>query len=202
MSQRVLTFSWGKLRPIFKAPHKDGLSFYKGQDDFGAYIAYRLNNQKRSPFFCWYILISPEDEALLNHGWSAHVTKSGIDVRWRPVVDKTQQNFSLSRTIWQRMYGKLPKGKHVYHQGHQLDFRRRQLSLSKHSTRCRGVSKRAHSGWQVQIGVHGITYYVCMAPTLEEGYRLYNRHLRTLRETHPDDLKIQSMPYNEVDPLF
>jgi len=172
------------------------------KDAHGPYVAWRLGNRNLSLFYGWYVLISPEDLPLMeNYNWCGNRTNNGIEVRRRETVGGKTYTVLLNRAIWERMhpddadhYG------NVYRQGHPLDFRRMMLSVNWLTT-LRGVVANS-GGWQVQITIGNKTKYIGYAATKEDGYRMFNRYLRYLKKKHPQDHKIQSIPYNEIAPPF
>jgi len=178
------------------------------EDSHGPYVAWRLGNRNPSRFYGWYVLLSPEDLSLMeNYNWCGNRNPNGIEVRRRETVYGKQYSFLLGRAIWERMNPGLDYGRYVHRLGHPLDFRRTRLSPNPRSTfdhdkLLRGIV--AHlGGWQVQISRgDGISQYIGRTSTKAEGYRMYNRHLRDLKEKHPQDRRIQNMPYNQIDPPF
>lgn len=196
------------ILPIFTSQQMLGRPFVRGKDEHGEYISCRLRNRNTSKFYGWYVLVSPEDFPLMqDFNWCAAQSNSvhgsttrGIEVRRREVISGKNYSIMLSREIWQRIYpGDVPP--YIYRLGHPLDFRRIKLSQFPSAVSARGVV-RCGNGWQVQIVIKGEATYIGRAVCVDEGYRMFNRHLKKVKEENPTDARIQAMPYNKVEPLF
>ena len=195
---KVLTIREYTITEIFSASEGQEEKFLEGKDGWGRYIAYRLDNKKRSPFFGWYILVSSEDLNLMKrHNWCANCNNRGIEIRRKISVNGIQICFSLTQDIWREMTGETAKK--VYRCApHVLDFRRCHLTTLRHKQR-RGVTQNG-SRWQVQIAVpNHPNLYLGRVATADEGYQLYNRRLVELKKQYPDDADIQHMPYNKLN---
>lgn len=196
---RVINIRGFTITEIFPAEESREEVFVKGNDEFGKFIAYRLNNKERSPFFGWYILVSPEDLNLMKrHNWCANCNNRGIEIRRKISINGEQICFSLTQDIWREMTGETPK--RVYRCApHVLDFRRRHLTAIPPHKERRGVTW-IKSCWQVQISLpNRPNVYIGIASTDIEGYRLYNQYLSILKTLHPEDAGIQRMPYNKLN---
>jgi hypothetical protein len=192
------------VRPLFTIHQLLG-RLVRRSDECGPYVACLLGNRNPSVLYGWYILVSPEEMLLMkDYNWCGHVSSQGgkptaINIRRRENLDGKEHSIPLTTEIWKRVHGAEPMGR-VFKLGHPLDFRRPNLSLVA-PVGLRGVTPHG-GGFQVQLSVSGKCIYVGMATSYDEDYRMYNRHLRQLKDKNQNDLLIQSVPYNKVDPLF
>lgn len=177
--------------------------FVEGEDEQGSYVACRLSNAWRSPLYDWYVFVSPEDVPLMEeYTWCGNIygpNHAGIEVRRRERVDGKTYSIQLSRVIWERMGESEVRS--INRVWHLLDFRRQGLSSSSLRRSCRGITWR-NGTWQVQITINKKSTYIGQASNSNEGYRMYNRYLRKLKEEFPHDHMIRSKAYNDVTPQF
>jgi hypothetical protein len=202
-----------KVTPLVDKSRTLGRQLITGDDDHGPYLAYRLDNRNMSCMYGWYVYVSPEDKPLVKeHNWCGKVMSHGCSICVRRVktTGGFQRTFILSREIWERMHGFIPKSVYVYCMRHPLDFRRNLLTTSIvasiHYASCNhkhGITwnKNARS-WQVQITIRRKTHYIGQADYPDEGYRMYNRYLRDLKNKFPKEETIQCMSYNDIFPKF
>lgn len=191
------------LNPIFAKSQALGRSFVQGKDDYGPYIACRLNNRNPSALYGWYIFVSPEELQLMkDHNWCGNIVEeTGIQVRRRETVDGVPNSVPLTQEIWRRAYGEEPLDR-IHKRRHPLDYRRNNLTLWVFRDNCRGITELKGGGYQVQITLDNESVYIGKVTDEDEGYRMYNRYLRELKNNRPLDTKIQVTPYNKVEPLF
>jgi hypothetical protein len=190
------------ITPIFTAEQAGSKEYFRGIDKQGPFVACLLGNHPSAAMFGWYIKVSPEDyELICRYNWCGNNNGRTIEVRRREKINGKDLSFHLANEIWERM-GKA-KISRVYRYGHILDFRRQNLFHTISRTGCRGVVwHKLRQRWQVQIVLNGDTTYIGTASYPNDGYRMYNRYLRSLKQKHPEDQKIQAMEYNEVFPMF
>ena len=207
MSSLQLAHSGKVILPIFTSQQALSRTFVHGKDEQGPYVACRLGNRNPSRFYGWYVLVFPEDLSLMKEfNWCGTTSDSingiarGVEIRRRTSVNGEPCSIMLGREIWSRIYaGEVPL--YVYRLGHPLDFRRVNLSRFPLGNEVRGIT-RDKNGWQVQITIGNETRYVGRTPYPDEGYRMFNRYLKGLKEQRSDDARIQAMPYNKVEPQF
>ncbi len=201
--RKSLLVGGAQVFPLLTPLQTQDRPFVEGEDTRGPYVACKLGNTRRSPFYDWYVFVSPEDVPLMKaHTWSGNIcgsTRAHIEIRRRELVDGKLYSIQLNREIWERM-GE-PGRRSVSKHGHPLDFRREVLSAAQLRSIRRGLTWQ-YGAWQVQIGVNNKNIYVGRTPSSAEGYRMYNRYLRKLKDEFPHDENIQSIPYNEVTPQF
>lgn len=203
--KQVINLDGVEVAPLFTKRQGIGRPFVLGTDEQGPYVACLLGNRNPSHLYGWYILVSPEDLPLLKkHNWCGNLTGAegnrSIVVRRRETVDGRQFSILLSHEIWQDIAGIEPL--RVCRLGHPLDYRRQNLSEFSVRSGCRGITQVSPNSWMVQMFIRDANVYVGYASSPDEGYRMYNRHLRELKESNPEDKRIQSIRYNEVVPLF
>jgi hypothetical protein len=202
--QDILILNGKPVAPIVRAEKARNRNFFEGNDELGPFVAYKLDNRWNAQLYGWYIFVSPEDLDLMKRfNWCGNICggKNGqhVEVRRREYIGDQQRDFLLHHEIWERMNGAVP---HFVHRiGHQLDFRRQNLSSSAVKNGHKGVTSRKY-GFQVQIAVDGKSRYIGRTATADEGYRKYNRFLRHLKNERPADPNIQQMPYNQIEPMF
>lgn len=207
MSSLQLVQSGKVILPVFTSQQALSRTFVHGTDEQGLYVACRLGNRNPSRFYGWYVLVSPEDLPLMKKfNWCGTISDSvegrmrGIEVRRRTSVNGEQSSIMLGREIWARTYaGEAPFM--VYRLEHPLDFRRINLSRSPLGKGVRGITKHRDT-WQVQMTIGHETHYIGRTAYPDEGYRMFNRYLKGLKEQCPNDVRIQAIPYNEVEPQF
>lgn len=200
-----------EIKPLLTHHQAQNQLFVHGEDKKGPYVACQLHNRWDSPFYRWYVFVSPEDLDLMqNYRWIGNISgrtdNKSIEIRRRETIDSKLYSIQLRREIWERM-GKEPI-RAILLLGHPLDFRRTNLSPicsraydSGRAKVCRGVTW-TKNGWQVQIQVRGRPLYLGRANNPEDGYRIYNRYLRALKSEYPEDRFIQTAVYNDIDPQF
>ncbi len=201
------------LLPLITKRQALGRPFLHGEDEQGEYVACRIGARNPSTLYGWYVFVSPEDLPLMKEdSWCGHIAKNGesnnVIVRRSETVDGKQYRPALNRDIWTRTYDEDPP-EHVYRIGHPLDFRRMNLTKNKPPRAeptgkmyLRGLTWRERGFWFVQLGLRGESHYVGVTKSPDEGYRMFNRYLRDLKEKNPDDAKIQALLYNEIEPQF
>jgi len=207
VSNLQLTQSGRVILPVFTNQQALSRTFVYGKDKQGLYVACRLGNRNPSKFYGWYVLVSPEDLALMKEfNWCGTISDStdgrarGIEIRRRTSVGGIRCSIMLGREIWSRTYaGEVPIL--VYRLGHPLDFRRVNLSQFPLEKGLRGITKHKDA-WQVQITIGNESHYIGRAAYPDEGYRMFNRYLKGLKEQRSGDARIQAIPYNEVEPQF
>jgi len=207
MSSLQLAHSGKVILPVFTSQQALSRTFVCGQDEQGPYVACRLANRNPSKFYGWYVLVSPEDLPLMKEfNWCGTTSDCvngemrGIEVRRRTSMNGEQCSIMLGREIWVRTYaGEVPI--FVYRLGHPLDFRRMNLSQFPLREGVRGITKHKDA-WQVQITIENESHYIGRTSYPDEGYRMFNRYLKGLKEQRPNDARIQAIPYNEVEPQF
>lgn len=200
-----------EIKPLLTHHQAQNQLFVHGEDEKGPYVACQLHNRWDSPFYRWYVFVSPEDLDLMrNYRWIGNISgrtdNKSIEIRRRETIDSKLYSIQLRREIWERM-GKEPI-RAILLLGHPLDFRRANLSpiCTKAYTSglekvCRGVTW-SKNGWQIQIQVKGKTLYLGRVKNPEDGYRIYNRYLRALKSEYPEDGFIRAAVYNDIDPMF
>jgi hypothetical protein len=203
--KNILILNGKVITPLFTATQAAKKDFVRGEDVQGPFVACQLNNQSFADLWGWYVLVSPEDLSLMTrYTWCGRISGSlhkAIAVRRRENIDGQEYDFWLNQEIWTRQTGR--EIERVWRLGHPLDFRRSNLSSAPLRKECRGVSFRHDlKSWQVQITVNGENKYLGLAAYADEGYRMYNRYLRQCKSDCPDDLNIQTQPYNNVSPMF
>ena len=207
MDSLQLTQSGKVFFPVFTSQQALSRMFVHGKDEQGLYVACRLSNRNPSRFYGWYVLVSPEDLPLMKEfNWCGTISASidgrarGIEIRRRRSVNGKPSSIMLGREIWSRTYaGEVPIL--VYRLGHPLDFRRVNLSQFPLEKGLRGITKHKDA-WQVQITIGNESHYIGRAAYPDEGYRMFNRYLKGLKEQRSGDARIQAIPYNEVEPQF
>lgn len=209
-----ITVNGVELKPLLTHHQAQNQLFVHGEDEKGPYVACQLSNRFDSPFYRWYVFVSPEDLPLMReYRWCGNVcggrskTRQGVEIRRREVVDGKLYSIQLRRDIWERMGG--PEVPHLQILGHPLDFRRENIAIGPRrfgrnkgpARNCRGITRHKNR-WQVQIQIKGHSFYLGRVKNPEDGYRIYNRYLRALKTQFPKDRALQRAPYNDIDPMF
>lgn len=201
-----------ELKPLLTHHQAQDQLFVHGKDEKGPYVACQLHNHWQSPFYRWYVFVSPEDLLLMQtYRWYGNICgkneQQGIEIRRREIIDSKQYSVQLRREIWERMG--MSEVQRLQLLGHPLDFRRENISISVLRTgrrkplsrNCRGITW-CRNRWQVQIQLKGHSLYLGRVKDPIDGYRMYNRYLRALKSEYPEDQALQSAPYNDIDPQF
>lgn len=201
--KKSLLVGGAEVFPLLTPLQTQDRPFVEGEDERGLYVACQLNNTWRSPLYGWYVFVSPEDVPLMKaHTWCGNIygpNRAGIEIRRRERIDGKTYSIQLNREIWERI-GE-PETRCISRAWHPLDFRRQSLSSSPLIKGCRGLTWHQEA-WQVQITLNKKTVYIGHAASSAEGYRMYNRYLRKLKEEFPNDHIIRSKAYNDVTPQF
>lgn len=205
MANEVITIGERTIVPLIFNDAALGRPFIQGEDEQGTYFAAKLGDGRLSTLSGWYVLVSPEDQDLMqNYSWSGRLNNRNgtIEVRRREVICKKAYSIQLNQEIWKRINPSWSQRALVYRLGHTLDFRRKNLSLSRLRPGVFHGVVEHKGGFQVQISHNGKTIYIGRSYNADEAYRMFNRYLRDLKSAEPNDKVLQEAPYNEVIPKF
>ncbi|MDD9911423.1 MAG: hypothetical protein OXR68_06775 [Alphaproteobacteria bacterium] len=183
---------------------------FTGTDEYGSFFAYAFRSQPSdTPLYMWYVLV---DHALRkrieNSILKARIEESSSIVieEYTHSLDKPTRRLEdiiLTECFPNSVNGVLTQTKHP------LDYRTAFLKLRElpraHSYKkvqgLRGIYEY-DGAYGVRIIYNNIREYLGSVPTPLDGYRLYDKRLKELKEQYPDDLNIQKRLFNYQSPKW